>query len=83
MSLWSRLSNAVHGERLNREIDEELQCHIEEAIASGRDPHSPRRLMRGVIALQVAFCVLVLFLSSLFVASFQRLQNRPQRRNFV
>ena len=38
MSLWSRISNAVHGERLNREIDEELQSHIEEAIASGRDP---------------------------------------------
>ena len=33
--------------------------------------------MRSVIALQVAFCVLVLFLCSLFVASFQRLQNRP------
>jgi predicted permease len=33
--------------------------------------------MRGVIALQVAFCFLVLFLSTLFVASFQRLQNRP------
>jgi predicted permease len=33
--------------------------------------------MRGAIALQVAFCCLVLFLSSLFVASFQRLQNRP------
>ena len=33
--------------------------------------------MRGAIALQVAFCFLVLFLSSLFVASFQRLQNRP------
>jgi len=33
--------------------------------------------MRGAIALQVAFCVLVLFLSSLFVTSFQRLENRP------
>lgn len=33
--------------------------------------------MRGAIALQVAFCCLVLFLSSLFVASFQRLENRP------
>jgi predicted permease len=33
--------------------------------------------MHGGIALQVAFCFLVLFLSSLFVASFQRLQNRP------
>jgi predicted permease len=47
------------------------------ALKGGEDPHSPRRLMRGAIALQVAFCVLVLFLSSLFIASFQRLQSRP------
>jgi len=47
------------------------------ALKGGEDPHSPRRLMRGAIAIQVAFCCLVLFLSSLFVASFQRLQNRP------
>jgi predicted permease len=33
--------------------------------------------MRGAVALQVAFCFLVLFLSSLFVASFECLQNRP------
>ena len=43
MSLWSRISNAVHGERLNREIEEELQSHIEEAIASGRDPKEAHR----------------------------------------
>jgi len=47
------------------------------ALKGGDDPHSPRRLMRGAIAIQVAFCFLVLFLSSLFVTSFQRLQNRP------
>ncbi len=47
------------------------------ALKGGEDPHSPRRLMRGAIALQVAFCCLVLFLSSLFVTSFERLQNRP------
>ncbi len=47
------------------------------ALKGGEDPHSPRRIMRGAIALQVAFCVLVLSLSSLFVTSFQRLQNRP------
>jgi predicted permease len=47
------------------------------ALKGGEDPHSPRRLMRGAIALQVAFCFLVLFLSSLFVASVQRLENRP------
>jgi predicted permease len=46
-------------------------------LKGGEDPHSARRLMRGAIALQVTFCFLVLFLASLFVASFQRLQNRP------
>jgi len=49
MSLWSRISNAVHGERLNREIDEELQSHIEEAIASGRDPKEARRAFGSVL----------------------------------
>ena len=39
------------------------------ALKGGEDPHSPRRLMRGAIALQIAFCVLVLFLSSLFGSS--------------
>ena len=43
MSLWSRISNALRGERLNREIDEELQAHLDEAIASGRDPREARR----------------------------------------
>jgi hypothetical protein len=38
----------VHGERLNREIDEELQSHIEEAIASGRDPKEARRAFESV-----------------------------------
>jgi len=47
------------------------------ALKGGEDPHSSRRLMRGAIALQVAFCFLALFLSSLFVATFQRLRNRP------
>ena len=46
MSLWSRISNALRGERLNREIEEELQSHIEEAIASGRDPDEARRALR-------------------------------------
>jgi predicted permease len=47
------------------------------ALKGGEDSHSPRRLMRGAIALQVAFCFLVLFLSSLFITSFRRLQNHP------
>lgn len=43
MSLWSRMANVLRGERLNREIDEELEAHIEEAIADGRDPAEARR----------------------------------------
>ncbi len=49
MSLWSRISNAVHGDRLNREIEEELQSHIEEAIASGRDPEEARRTFGSIM----------------------------------
>jgi putative ABC transport system permease protein len=43
MSLWSRIGNVVRGDRLNREIDEELEAHILEAIAHGRDPQEARR----------------------------------------
>jgi predicted permease len=43
MSLWMRLANVFRGERLNREIDEELEAHIAEAIAQGRDPGEARR----------------------------------------
>ena len=50
MSLWSRISNALQGERLNREIDEELQSHIEEAIAAGRDPEEARRTFGSITA---------------------------------
>ena len=49
MSLWSRVANAVRGERLNREIEEELQSHIEEAIASGRDPKEARGAFGSVL----------------------------------
>jgi hypothetical protein len=43
MSLWSRFANLLRGDALNREIDEELQSHIEEAIEHGRDPAEARR----------------------------------------
>src|SRR5579864_6983182 len=43
MSLWSRITNVVRGDCLSREIDEELQSHIEEAIEQGRDPAEARR----------------------------------------
>src|SRR5882724_4535096 len=43
MSLWSRISNVLRGDRLSREIDEEMASHIEDAIAEGRDPAEARR----------------------------------------
>src|SRR5438477_5696070 len=43
MSMWSRIANVFRGDRLSREIDEELQSHIQEAIEQGRDPAEVRR----------------------------------------
>lgn len=43
MSLWSRMGNVLRGDRLNREIDEELESHIAEGIAQGRDPVEARK----------------------------------------
>src|ERR1700675_194453 len=49
MSLWSRMANVLRGERLNREIDEELEAHIAEAIARGRDPVEARRALGSAL----------------------------------
>ena len=43
MSLWSRIENVLRGDRLSREIDEELLSHVKEAIEQGRDPAEARR----------------------------------------
>jgi predicted permease len=43
MSFLSRIANIFRGDRLSREIDEELQSHIQEAIDQGRDPAEARR----------------------------------------
>jgi putative ABC transport system permease protein len=43
MSLFSRIVNALRADRLNRELDEEFESHIAEAIAEGRDPAEARR----------------------------------------
>ena len=43
MSLWSRLANIFRPHRLTREIDEEFQFHLEEAIGKGRDPQEARK----------------------------------------
>jgi putative ABC transport system permease protein len=47
------------------------------ALKGGDDPHARRRLMHGMIAAQVAFCFLVVFVAGLFVATFHRLADRP------
>ncbi len=46
------------------------------ALKGGDDPHSRRRLMHALIAVQVAFCFIVHFASGLFVATFDRLANQ-------
>ena len=43
MSVWTRLVNAFFPARLDREIDEEMESHLEEAVAAGRDPEEARR----------------------------------------
>jgi len=49
MSLWSRITNVFRGVDPNREIDEELQSHILEAIEQGRDPAEARRAFGPVL----------------------------------
>ena len=43
MSLLSRIANVFRGERVNRDIEDELASHIEEAISRGRDPVEARQ----------------------------------------
>lgn len=49
MSWWSRLGNAFRADRVNRDIEEELEAHIDEAIAMGRDPEEARRSFGPVL----------------------------------
>jgi predicted permease len=46
-------------------------------LKGGADPHSRRRLMHALIAVQVAFCFVVVFIAGLFVATYDRLANQP------
>jgi putative ABC transport system permease protein len=43
MSWWSRVANVFRSNRLSREVDEELEFHIEEAVQHGRDPAEARK----------------------------------------
>jgi putative ABC transport system permease protein len=52
MSLWSRMANVFRGRSLSREIDEELESHIAEAIEQGRDPAEARRAFGSTLRLR-------------------------------
>lgn len=43
MSIWRRVTNLFRNRQLIDEIDEELQSHLDEALAQGRDPVEVRR----------------------------------------
>lgn len=43
MSRWSRLANVFRSDRVDRDIDEELQSHLEQAQAEGRDSGEAHR----------------------------------------
>jgi predicted permease len=45
-------------------------------LKGGGDPHGRRRMIHALVAAQVAFCFLVLFVTGLFAATFQRLSHR-------
>ena len=47
------------------------------SAVKGDDAQTHPALMHGLIAAQVAFCFLVLFVAGLFVTTFERLSNKP------
>lgn len=50
MSWWTRAANVFRRGRLTREIDEEFQAHIQEAIENGRDPAEARQAFGSLSA---------------------------------
>lgn len=49
MSFWTRMANVFRGDRLNREITDELESHIGEAVAAGRNEREARRAMGTMV----------------------------------
>ncbi len=47
------------------------------SLRGGGNPHANRRLMTGLLALQMAFCILVQFVAGLFVSTLHTLATRP------
>ena len=49
MSLASRILNVFRRNRINREIDEELASHLEEAVERGRQAEEARRALGSLL----------------------------------
>jgi predicted permease len=49
MSFWSRMANVFRGDRVSREIDEELEAHVADAVESGRDGTEARRALGSAL----------------------------------
>lgn len=49
MSLWSRIANVFRAGRLSREVDEELESHLAEAVEQGRDLQEARRAFGSLL----------------------------------
>jgi predicted permease len=49
MSLWLRIANVFRSDQVSREIDEEMQAHVAEAIEQGRDPEEARRAFGSML----------------------------------
>src|SRR5579871_4075997 len=49
MSLLSRLVNVFRRDRLERDLDEELASHLEEAVAHGHGPDEARRALGSAL----------------------------------
>src|SRR6266849_2617485 len=82
MSLWSRIINVVRGDRLNREVDEELESHIEEAMEQGRDPAEVRRAFGSALRHREASrdAKLIMWLESLLADSIFGLRQLKKSR---
>jgi putative ABC transport system permease protein len=49
MGFWRRVGNVFRGDKLNRELDEEFEAHIAEAVADGRDTEEAKRAFGSLL----------------------------------
>ncbi len=82
MSLWTRLANSFRTERLHRELDEEFQSHINEALEKGRDPAEVQKAFGSLLRYreQSRDLKLAVWIDSLrgdFIFGWRQLRKRP------